>query len=178
MADVRRLVRIDVGVFHDAFGRIRTSERRISRRSRHRGRKKCRARKIQIDVTRSSNFQSRDAFNGRQFRSNFLRDLPRRSLQALGQLEADGRCDFSHLNAGRPLSDNGYILAVALADMLNKGGANPGFENVIHVAPICKRETAIIGCGLHLEPAGKKSGLHLEPAGKKDGLYFYAERLP
>jgi hypothetical protein len=38
------------------------------------------------------------------------------------------------------------------------------------MAPIYKREIAIIGCGLHLEPAGKDSGstftlnVHLEPS--------------
>jgi hypothetical protein len=32
------------------------------------------------------------------------------------------------------------------------------------------------GCGLHLEPAEKKSGLHLEPVGKKFGLYIEPAR--
>jgi hypothetical protein len=32
------------------------------------------------------------------------------------------------------------------------------------------------GCGLYLEPAGKKSGLHLEPAGRKSGPYLEPAR--
>ena len=96
--------------------------------------------KIKIHVARPRDFHALDAFDRRQLSGNFLRDLPWSALQALGQLEADGRGNFAHLDAGRPLRDDGDILVIVLANMRREGGANAGFENVIHMAPICKEK--------------------------------------
>ena len=142
VADVRGLVGIDVGVFDDAFGRVgepRPAGVGVPHPSR-RPREKRRAKnKDSRSPPPATSTRSTPSIGGK-LRGDFLRDLPRSALQALGQLEADGRGDFAHLDAGRPLRDDGDILAVVLANMRREGGANAGFENVIHVAPICKEK--------------------------------------
>ena len=69
---------------------------------------------------------------------DFLRDLPRGSLQALGQLEADGRGGLAHLDARRPLRDDGHVLLILSADVGRKRGSDSAYENVYQVAPICE----------------------------------------
>jgi hypothetical protein len=135
---MRRFIRIDVGVFHDAFRRIGSgaSCRRLhffQRRGEKRG-----TRKIKIHVTGARDFHPRDPFDGWELNGNFLRDLPRRAFQALGELEADGRGGLAHLDAWGFLRDDGHVQLVVLADMCREGGANAGYENVYQVAPICE----------------------------------------
>ena len=140
VADMRGLIRIDVGVFHDAFGRIGSGAGGLRFRFLQRGGEKRGPRKIKIHVAAAGDFHALDAFDGRKLRGDFLRDLPRSAFQALGQLEAHGRGDFAHLDAGRFLRDDGHVLLVVLADMRREGGANAGYENVYQVAPICEEK--------------------------------------
>ena len=140
VADVRGLVGIDVGVLDDAFRRVGGGRR--GRRSGlfEASRKERRARQIKIHIPTASDLDALDAFDGRKLCGNFLRDLPRRALQALGQLEADRRGCLAHLDARRLLRDDGYVLLVLRADMRRERGADSGYENVYQVAPISEEK--------------------------------------
>jgi len=130
------LIGVDVGVLDDTFWRV-------GRRSAHQstslfqGRsEESGARKIEIYVAGAGDFQAVDSLDGGKLRGNFLGDLARGALQALGQFEADWRGDLAHFDARGFRGDDGYVLLIVLADMRGERGADSVYENVYQVAPI------------------------------------------
>ena len=139
VADVRGFIRIDVGVFDDAFRRVGRGGRRGFDASVTAKRKERGARKNRNSRSRRRRFPRarlpRWAASCAAISCAICRGC---AFQPLGQLEADGRGDFAHLDAGRFLRDNGHVLLVVLADVRRERGANAGYENVNQVAPICE----------------------------------------
>ena len=140
VADMRGFIRIDVGVLDDALWRIGRESLPPRIDFFQRAGQKRGARKIKIHVSAAGDFHSLHTLDGWKLHGNFLRDLARSALQALGQLKTDGRGGLAHLDAGRFLRDDGHVLLVVLADMRRESGANAGYENVYQVAPICEEK--------------------------------------
>ncbi len=83
----------------------------------------CCAIKIRVQVSRSGNFDSRNAFDLAEFSCDFLRDDARRFFQALGQLEADRRGGFAHFDFGRAIENDVHGDGVVLLDVAHQGFA-------------------------------------------------------
>jgi hypothetical protein len=140
MSDMRGFIGIDVGMFHDAFGRVGRSVNALRPHFLQRCRKKCGPRKIKIHVPAAGNFHALDSVNSGKLRRKLLCDLPRSALQPLCQLKAHGRGNFAHLDARRFLRDDADILLIVVADMRRERGANAGYKDVYQVSPICEEK--------------------------------------
>ncbi len=132
VADVRGLIGIDGGVLDDSFAALGDLHGHLS------GGERCeegRAIKEGVDIAAAGHFPAGHAFDRTYFRDDLLRDLPRRTLQSLGEFKAHWRSHLAHFDFGRLAGDDGDLRAVLLLDESAQRFAHPRFEDVIHVAP-------------------------------------------
>jgi len=178
------LVRIDVWcVPRCIFGRIRTQRSgRISRRSRHRGRKKMPREKntgLTVNLLQQLPIAPTPSIGRQfpqQFPARFAAALAFRALWPARSRRAFATSPIFKCGEAAPVTKRFTSWLVALADMLNKGGrGQSGLRERDNTwLQSAKEKTAIYrGAGSTWSQPEKKSGLPpLEPAGKKDGLYF------
>ena len=119
VADVGRLVRVDVGVLdQDRVARGGRGRRaQLSRQAAGRGA----AIEVQVEVPRATGLDARHARQRREGGRKFLGDGPRRAAQPPGELEGHGRCEVLHAGPrgvldGDALGDLGVALRQKAAE--------------------------------------------------------------
>lgn len=94
---------------------------------------------ICVEVSRSSDFDTSDAFDFAKPIGDLLRDHARSFFQALGQLEADGGGGFAHFDFGRAIKNDIHGNGVVLLDVTYQGFAKAICERQIHSSS-CEKE--------------------------------------
>ena len=130
VADVRRLVGIDVGVLDDDLfaGRLRGS----SLSPRKQGGAVGAAVEPHVDVAVAGHLHGRDARDGADLVGQFGGDLLRRLAQLLGELERGGHGHFAEIALPRLLDGEGQIDAVARLNVRTEGARNLFFNGMEH----------------------------------------------
>src|SRR5260370_7857257 len=146
MADMRGFGGIGAGVCEDDFARklgggwCRFGRGFLLRFAPERG-----AIEKRIQVARSSNVNSRDAFDGANLSADFFSDLARGALELLGKLETHGRSNFAHLQTRRARNRHVGGDFIAPANELLQSRLKSPCERVVHEPPYGREKPKSIG---------------------------------